>query len=70
MVCIVGNPSANIIHFLTIGTTLEGYTSQQKKELVVPAAYFSVITGHLYKMGSDEILRHYVPDFERNSVLA
>eukprot|EP00253_Pinus_taeda_P026246 PITA_26246 len=52
------------------GTTPEGYTVQQKKELVVCAADFSVIVGHLYKMGSDEILRQYVPEFSRSSILA
>ena len=31
------------------------------------AADFSVIARHLYKMGVDEILRRYVPDFERDS---
>jgi len=31
---------------------------------------FFVIVGHLYKMGSDELLRRYVPKFERNSILA
>jgi len=45
----------------------EGYTSQQKKELVVCVEDFSVIAGHLYKMGGDEILRRYVPDFERDA---
>ena len=30
---------------------------------------FSVIVGHLYKMGSNEILRCYVPNFERSSIL-
>lgn len=34
------------------------------------AANFSVIAGHLYKMGSNEILRHYVPEFERINILA
>lgn len=58
------NISANIIHFLTMGTTLEGYTSQQKKELVVRATDFYVIAGHLYKMVSDEIQKHYVPNFK------
>ena len=33
------------------------------------AAYFSVITGHLYKMGSEEILRCYVPKLEWNKIL-
>jgi len=30
---------------------------------------FSVIVGHLYKTGADEILQRYVPDFYRNSIL-
>jgi len=34
----------------------EGYITQQKKELVVKAADFSLIAGHLYKMGPDEVL--------------
>eukprot|EP00253_Pinus_taeda_P026186 PITA_26186 len=65
---IVNGHFEDIIHFLTIETDLEGYTIQQK-ELVVRATYFSVIAGHLYKMGSDEILRRYVPEFERRSIL-
>jgi len=32
-------------------------------------AKLSVIEGHLYKMGLDEILRCYVPEFERSSIL-
>ena len=31
---------------------------------------FPVIARHLYNMGSDEILRRYVPEFERSSILA
>ena len=64
VVHMVGNHFSDIIHYLTTRMALEGYTSQQKKELVVGAAKFYVITGHFYKMGSDEILQHYVPDFE------
>lgn len=37
---------------------------------MVHVTNFSVIEGNLYKMGSDKILRHYVLDFERNSILA
>jgi len=37
----------DIIHFLTMGTAPEGYTSQQKKELVVHVTVFSVIVGQL-----------------------
>ena len=54
----------DIIHFLTTGTAPKGYTIQQKKELVVHAADFSVIIRNLYKMGTDEILRWYVREFE------
>ena len=37
---------------------------------MVRTADFSVITGNLYKMGNDEILRRYVPKFERSSNLS
>eukprot|EP00253_Pinus_taeda_P023757 PITA_23757 len=60
----------DIIHFLSTGIVLEGYTTQQKKELVVRAASVSMIVGHLYKMGSDEVLCRYVPEYERHSILA
>jgi len=53
---VANNHFADIIHFLTMGTTLEGYTSQHKKQLVVRMTNFSIIASHLYKMGSDEIL--------------
>jgi len=64
------NHFVDIILFLTIGTNLEGYISQQKKELVVCVADFSIIASHLYKMRSDEILQCYAPDFKRSSILA
>lgn len=47
----------DIIQFMTMGMAPKGYTSQQKKELVMHATDFYVIVRHLYKMGSDEILR-------------
>eukprot|EP00253_Pinus_taeda_P004566 PITA_04566 len=53
-----------------VRTALEGYIVQQKKELVVCATDFSAIAGHLYKMGTDEILRWYVLKFDRSSILA
>jgi len=53
---IVDNHLEDIIQFLMTGTDPEGYTSQQKKEWVVCVTDFSVIAGHLYKMGADEIL--------------
>jgi len=64
VVRIADNHFADIIHFLTMRIAPEGYTSQQKKELVLCTTNFSVIAGHLYKMGSDEILRRYVLEFE------
>eukprot|EP00253_Pinus_taeda_P004147 PITA_04147 len=61
---------ADIIQFLTTGTTPKGYSTKRKKELVVRATDFSVIAEHLYNMGIDEILRRYVLEFERSSILA
>lgn len=63
VVCVMENHFADIIHFLTMGIAPVGYTIQ-KKELVVRAIDFSMTAGHLYKMGYDEILRCYVPNFE------
>jgi hypothetical protein len=40
------------------------YTIPQKKHLVVCVVDFSLIVGHLYKMGPDEILRRCVMEAE------
>lgn len=56
VVRVVDGHFEDILHFLTTGTAPLEYSFQQKKELVVRAADFSVIAGHLYKMGNDEIL--------------
>jgi hypothetical protein len=45
------------------------YTILHKKQLVVHAAYFSLIAGQLYKMGLDEILRRCVMKAERPLIL-
>lgn len=66
---IVDRHFEDIIHFLAIGIAPKEYSVQQKKELVVCATSFSVITGHLYKMGDDEILLRYVIEFERGQIL-
>lgn len=58
-----------IIHFLTTGMAPSEHTTQQKKELVVKAIDFSLIAGHLYNMGLDEILRRYVPKHETQITL-
>lgn len=42
---------------------------QQKKELVVKEVEFSLIEGHLYKMGPVEILHRYVLEHERQMIL-
>ena len=65
IVCIADGHFEDIINFLTTGTTLKEYSIQQKKELVVRMVDFSIIVWHLYKMGNDEILRRYVPEFQR-----
>lgn len=62
---IVDEHFVDIIEFLSMVVALEAYTTQQKKELVVKAADFSVIAGNLYKMGSDEVMCRYVSDYER-----
>lgn len=54
---VVDGHFAHIIHLLSIGVAPEGYTTQQKKELVVKVVDFSVIAGQLYKMSLDEVLR-------------
>ena len=45
------------------------YTTKKKKELVVRAANFSLLVGHLYKMGMNEVMHIYVSDYERQSIL-
>ena len=45
-------------------------TTQQKKQLVVRAADFTLIAGQLYKMGPDEIMRRCVLEHERPLILA
>ena len=49
--------------------TSSEYTIPQKKQLVVRAADFSLIVGHLYKMGPYEILRRCVMEVEQSLIL-
>jgi hypothetical protein len=53
-----------IVQFLSTGMAPSEYTIPQKKQLVVRAADFSLIAGHLYKMGPDEILRRCIMEAE------
>ena len=45
-------------------------STNQKKHLVIKAAHYTLITGHLYKLGADEILHHYVFEYERPWVMS
>jgi hypothetical protein len=66
---IVDEYFADIIQYLGTGTTPQEYNTMQKKNLVVRAAEYQLITGHLYKMGVGNILRRYVLEHERPRVL-
>jgi hypothetical protein len=55
---------------LSTGTTPQEYNTTQKKNFVVWAANYQLITGNLYKMGIDSILHRYVLEQERPRVLA
>jgi hypothetical protein len=45
------------------------YTVSQKKQLVVRTAKFSLIAGHIYNMGPNEILRRCVMEAEQPLIL-
>ena len=48
----------------------EGYSTWKKKQLVVKASDYTLITGQLYKLGPDEILHRCIFDHERQWVMA
>jgi hypothetical protein len=58
-----------IFKFLSTRMAPSEYTIIQKKQLVVCAAYFSLIVRQLYKMGPDEILRRCVMEVEKPLIL-
>ena len=45
-----------IIYFLSTGYVPEGFSFNQNKHLVFKATDYTLINGHLYKLGVDEIL--------------
>ena len=45
-------------------------STNQKKHLVVRAADYTLIAGHLYKLVADEVLRRCVFDYERPWVMS
>lgn len=50
----------DIIHIFTTGMAPTDYSMQQKKDLVACTTDFTLISGKLYKLGVDEVLRRYV----------
>jgi hypothetical protein len=48
---------------------LQEFSTAQKKNLVVKDAEYQLIVGHLYKMGTDSILRRCVLEHERPRIL-
>ena len=59
----------DIIQFLTIGVAPDEFTKQQKKQLVVKVADFTLIAGCLYKLGPDEVLRRCVMPHEKYVII-
>ena len=45
------------------------FTKKQKKQLVVKAADFTLIAGHLYKLGPNEVLRRCVMPHEKKAIV-
>ena len=60
---------ADIIQFLTTEVAPDEFTKKQKKYLVVKATDFTLITGHLYKLGPDEVLRRCVMLHEKDAII-
>ena len=60
----------DIVQYLATGLVPLEMTTQQKKQLVVRAADFTLIAGQMYKMGLDEILRRCVLEHEKPLILA
>ena len=58
-----------IVQFLSTRMAPSEYTITQKNQLVVCLAGCSLIAGHLYKMGPDEILRRCVMEAEQPLIL-
>jgi hypothetical protein len=59
----------DIIEFFSTGFSPKEYNTAQKNNLVVRVANYQLITGHLYKLGVDNILRRCVMEHERPIIL-
>jgi hypothetical protein len=55
---------------LSTSTAPQEYTTTEKNNLVVRATDYQLIAGHLYKMGTDNILRRYMLEHEHPRILA
>ena len=58
-----------ITTLLTTGYCPEGYTTTQKRHLIVRVTDYQLIAGHLFKMGLDQVLRWCIFQHEREDVL-
>ena len=59
-----------IIHLLSTGYEPKGLSTNQKKHLVVKAANYTLIVGHLYNLGMDKILHRCVFDHKIPCVMS
>jgi hypothetical protein len=58
-----------IIEYLSTRTAPQELNTAQKKNLVVRVTDYQLIVGHLYKMGTDKILRRCVLEHEKPRIL-
>jgi hypothetical protein len=66
---VVGEYFINIIQFLSTRVVPQESSIVQKKNMVVRAIVYQLTEGHLYNMGTNNILRRYVLEHERLGVL-
>jgi hypothetical protein len=59
----------DIIEYLSTGVAPQDFITAQKKNMVVRVVYYQLIAGHLYKMGTDNILRRCVLEHKRPRIL-
>jgi hypothetical protein len=59
----------DIIEYLSTGVAPKDFSTTQKKNMVVRVVDYQLIARHLYKMGTDRILRRYVLEHERPRIL-
>jgi hypothetical protein len=64
LVHVVDEYFADVIELLSTGVAQQEFSTTQKKNMVVRVAYYQLITGHLYNMGADIILRRCILEHE------